>query len=173
VSVASPQEGNSIYVGFDVGEWGGGLQQVDLNAGVVTNIERRDTKNPCDGPLNRECDPVTGVIPDPQNRECVLASVGLVHLGISNGRILRVCGSQVTLVSEILLPGGKRDDSKLGNWGRTEAFTASHPQRKAGSGQSLTVLFIISTQRVIRRRNMRFQNSNPFPASISAGPCRG
>src|SRR5436190_17433724 len=42
VSVASPQAGDSIYVGFDRGEWGGGLQRVDLKTGGVTDIERRD-----------------------------------------------------------------------------------------------------------------------------------
>jgi hypothetical protein len=51
VSVASPQEGDSIYVGFNVGEWGGGLQQVNLKTGAVTDVERRDTKNLCGGPL--------------------------------------------------------------------------------------------------------------------------
>jgi len=119
VSVASPEEGGTIYVGFDVGEWGGGLQEVDLKTGTVSNIERRHTKVACDGPLNRECDPVTGVIPDPRTKDCVLASIGLVHLGMSNGRILRVCGSRVTLVSEILMPSDKSSDMK---WGRTEAF---------------------------------------------------
>jgi hypothetical protein len=121
VSVASPEEGGSIYAGFNVGEWGGGLQQIDLETGSVADIERRETKSLCDGPLNRECDPVTGVIPDPQNKECVLASVGLVHMGHSNGRILRVCESRVTLVSEILIPGDK-NKSNDPKWGRTEAF---------------------------------------------------
>jgi hypothetical protein len=60
VSAASPQEAESIYVGFNVGEWGGGLQRVDLKTGAVADIERRDTKDLCAGPLNRECDPVTG-----------------------------------------------------------------------------------------------------------------
>jgi hypothetical protein len=71
VSAASPQEGESIYVGFNVGEWGGGLQRVDRKTGAVADIERRDTKDLCAGPLNRECDPVTGVIPDPQDKMCV------------------------------------------------------------------------------------------------------
>lgn len=130
VSVASPQEDDSIYVGINVGEWGGGLQRVDLRTGAVTEIERRDTKNLCDGPLNRECDPVTGVIPDPQNRECVLASVGLVHLGHSNGRILRVCDSRVTLLSEILIPGDKNKSST--KWGCTEAFYGLAPSPDGG-----------------------------------------
>ena len=131
VSVASPQEGDGVYVGFNVGEWGGGLQQVDLRTGTVADVERRDTKNLCDGPLNRECDPVTGVIPDPQNRECVLASVGLVHLGMSNGRILRICNSRVTLVSEILIPEDKKTPSNT-KWGRTEAFYGLAPSADGG-----------------------------------------
>jgi hypothetical protein len=98
-TVASPLSGSSVYVGFNTGEWGGGLQRVDLRSGTVTDIERRDTKELCAGPLNSDCDPVTGVIPDPQNKDCVLASVGLIHM-MSHGSILRVCGTSVSLVFE-------------------------------------------------------------------------
>lgn len=129
VSVISPRAGGAIYAGFDVGEWGGGIQQVDLNSGLVTDIERRDTKDLCDGPLNRECDPVTGLIPDPQNNSCVLASIGLVHLFTSHGRIVRVCGSQVALVAEVLVPGDKSDKIK---WKRTEAFYGLAPSPDGG-----------------------------------------
>src|SRR5258708_467418 len=98
-TVASPISGSSVYIGFNTGEWGGGLQRVDLRSGTVTDIERRDTKELCAGPLNSNCDPVTGVIPDPQNKDCVLAAVGLVHM-MSHGSILRVCGTSVSLVFE-------------------------------------------------------------------------
>ena len=116
-SVATPLTGDFAYVGFNAGEWGGGLQRVDLQTGVVTNIERRDTKELCGGPLNSDCDPVTGVISDPQNRECVLAAVGLVHLWNSEGRVLRVCGENVTVVSE--KPMKDKPDQRLK---QTEAF---------------------------------------------------
>jgi hypothetical protein len=116
-SVATPASGDVAYVGFNSGEWGGGLQRVDLRTGVVTNIERRDSKQLCSGPLNSDCDPVTGVISDPQNKDCVLAAVGLVHLFTSEGRILRVCGESVTLVSEKPVPS-KPDDARK----QTEAF---------------------------------------------------
>lgn len=98
-TAGSPQNGNGVYVGFNTGEWGGGLQQVDVKTGHISNIERRETKELCAGPLNRACDPVTGVIPDPRNKDCVLASVGLVHM-MSHGRILRICGKDVSLVFE-------------------------------------------------------------------------
>lgn len=126
VSAASPQGGGSIYVGVDVGEWGGGLQQIDLRTGMVNGVERRDSKELCAGPLNRECDPVTGVISDPQNKDCVIASVGLVHLFHSTGRLLRVCGQDVTLVSELPL------SDKNEKWPQTEAFYGLAPSADGG-----------------------------------------
>ncbi len=127
VSAAIPTGGGSVYVGFNSGEWGGGLQRVDLNTGVVTNIERRDTKQLCDGPLNSDCDPVTGVIPDTQNSDCVLVAVGLIHLSISEGRILRVCGDKVTAVSEKSITGEVGD-----KWKMTEAFYGLVPATGGG-----------------------------------------
>jgi hypothetical protein len=99
MQVASPMTGGAAYMGTNIGEWGGGLQRVDLKTGAVTSVERRDTKELCAGPLNSRCDPVTGVIPDPHNKGCVLASIGLVHF-LSHGRILRVCGEQVSVIFE-------------------------------------------------------------------------
>jgi hypothetical protein len=99
IAVASPTSGNSAYVGINMGEWGGGLQKVDLKTGAVISVERRDTKALCSGPLNSDCDPVTGVISDPQYKDCVLAAIGLVHF-LSHGRILRVCGERVSVVFE-------------------------------------------------------------------------
>jgi hypothetical protein len=54
---------------------------------------------PCSGPLSSACDPVTGVIPDPRNKDCILAAAGLVHM-FSHGRILRVCGKDASLIFE-------------------------------------------------------------------------
>jgi hypothetical protein len=121
VSLAAPDAYDSIYVGFDEGEWGGGLQQINLANGLVTDIERRDSKKICDGPLNSDCDPVTGVIRDPRNKDCVLASVGLLHLSMAHGRILRVCGQQVTVVSEMPLPTSSE------KWKLTEPFYGLAP----------------------------------------------
>jgi len=118
-TAASPLRGDSIYVGFNTGEWGGGLQRIDLQTGAVTDIERRDSKELCAGPLNSDCDPVTGVIPDAQNRDCVLAAVGLVHM-MSHGSILRVCGGDVSLVFEkSYTVDGLREGDK---WEMTEAL---------------------------------------------------
>ena len=99
MQVASPTTGGTAYIGINIGEWGGGLQRVDLTNGAVTSVERRDSTQLCAGPLNSDCDPVTGVIPDPHNKGCVLASIGLVHF-LSHGRILRVCGEEVSVIFE-------------------------------------------------------------------------
>ena len=117
-TVASPLNGNSVYIGFNIGEWGGGLQRVDLRSGTVSEVERRDTKELCAGPLNSACDPVTAVVPDFQNKDCVLAAVGLVHM-LSHGSILRVCGTNVSLVFEKV---EMVDDFKGGKMPMTEAF---------------------------------------------------
>lgn len=124
----SPLAGESIYVGFNTGEWGGGLQRVELRTGVVTDVERRDTKELCAGPMNSACDPVTGVIPDPRNKECILAAVGLVHM-LSHGRILRVCGKDVSLIFEkTYTVDGFKDDK----WKMTEAFFGLVPAADGG-----------------------------------------
>lgn len=118
-TAASPLRGNSIYVGFNTGEWGGGLQRIDLQTGAVSDIERRDTKELCAGPLNSDCDPVTGVIPDAHNKDCVFAAVGLVHMMSSHGSILRVCGEDVSVVFEKSYTVDGFNNAK---WKMAEAF---------------------------------------------------
>lgn len=116
-SAAVTGNGGSLYVGANRGEWGGGLQSVNLETGVVTNIERRDTKELCSGPLNSECDPVTGVVADARDPDCVFAAVGLLHMWRSTGRILKVCGKKVELVAEQPMKGGFDGKEEM-----TEAF---------------------------------------------------
>jgi len=127
ISVASPRNRKKVYVGINRGEWGGGLQEVDIETGVVSNVERRDSRELCSGPLNSDCDPVTGVIPDPQNSDCVLAAVGLVHLSMSEGRILRVCEGSVTPISSKPITGGIGGKMKM-----TEAFYGLAPAEGGG-----------------------------------------
>jgi hypothetical protein len=124
----SPLSGDSVYVGFNTGEWGGGLQRVDLRTGVISDVERRDTKELCAGPLNTNCDPVTGVIPDPQNKDCILAAVGLVHM-LEHGRILRVCRQDVNSVFE---KSYNVENFKGEKWEMTEAFFGLVPAVDGG-----------------------------------------
>lgn len=83
-----------IFVGLNAGEWGGGLQRVDRRTGEVTVPQRNTSGDLCGGPLNPECDPVTGVVPSAEKSGCVVAVVGLSHMRV-RGRIIEVCGDRV------------------------------------------------------------------------------
>jgi len=84
----------SIFVGFNGGEWGGGLQRIDRNTGEVVSIERNESGELCGGPLNAACDPVNGITTLPWNPSCVAVTAGLVHFAPS-GRIVEICGDVV------------------------------------------------------------------------------
>jgi hypothetical protein len=101
IAIASNSAG-TIYIGFNRGEWGGGMQAVDETTGMVSEVRRIDG-DVCNGPLGQECDPVTGLVRDPSRPECVLASVGLSHF-LADGRILRVCGKGVEVVFSETIP---------------------------------------------------------------------
>jgi hypothetical protein len=90
----------TMYVGFANGEWGGALYRVDTQTGVVHFIERRDSSDLCAGLLNASCDPVNRLLADSENPHCVLAAIGLAHLTLQEGRVLRVCGDNVSIVFE-------------------------------------------------------------------------
>jgi hypothetical protein len=83
-----------FFVGFNAGEWGGGLRRIDRHSGKVTVIEHNATGELCGGPLNTSCDPVTGIVSVPWKPGCIAAAVGLVHWR-SRGRVVEVCGDQV------------------------------------------------------------------------------
>ena len=85
---------DAVWVGFNNGEWGGGLRRIDRSDGQVATIERNQSGELCGGPLNTSCDPVNGVAVSPWKPSCVVAAVGLVHM-MPHGRIVEVCGKEV------------------------------------------------------------------------------
>lgn len=85
-----------LYVGSNAGEWGGGLRRISLADGSGEIIAHEDGAL-CGGMLNTSCDPVTGLALDPARPDCVLASVGLVHMMASGGHVVRVCDGEVSL----------------------------------------------------------------------------
>jgi hypothetical protein len=85
---------DQFFVGFNVGEFGGGLRRIDRQSGKVAQIERNASGKLCGGPLNAACDPVTGVAAEPWKPDCIAAAIGLVHFA-SHGRVVEVCGDQV------------------------------------------------------------------------------
>lgn len=86
--------GDSVWIGFNIGEWGGGLKRISRRHGTVETIEKKNRPALCAGPLNSSCDPVTGIVQSPSNSKCIIASIGLLHMS-SHGRIIEVCGSKV------------------------------------------------------------------------------
>lgn len=105
----------SVYVGFNYGEFGGGLKRIVIKTGRVEKIERQDKRDEiCAGPLNAACDPVTGVIRDPELPSCALVTIGLRHLVLDRGRLLRVCGKSVEALSILPIPDAvdSRDETE-------------------------------------------------------------
>lgn len=129
VDIALAPSGAILVLRDNHGEFGGGLLRVNLRSGRVTVVERRIGNSICAGPLNRQCDPVTATLTDPDDSRCVLASVGLWHFS-SHGRILRVCGDSVAVFFERPCPpdsnGKPRDCSEavFGLAADTDGFVA-------------------------------------------------
>jgi hypothetical protein len=85
---------DQFFVGFNAGEWGGGLRRIDRRNGNITVVERNSSGELCGGPLNTACDPVNGISAEPWKPDCIVAAIGLVHFE-PRGRIVEVCGNQV------------------------------------------------------------------------------
>ena len=84
ITTAVSLDGHSLFVGWNRGEWGGSLTRIDIGSGRL---------------MSREREPVTGLVADPDNPACVLASFGLSHM-IALGSIGRACGDQLQTVFE-------------------------------------------------------------------------
>ena len=86
--------GDVVWVGFNAGEWGGGLSHINRASGKVENVEYNKSGNLCGGPLNTACDPINGIVTSPAKPSCVIAAVGLVHM-MAHGRIVEICSKSV------------------------------------------------------------------------------
>lgn len=99
---------DTLYVGINRGEFGGGALRISLATGKVEPVEHRDSHQLCSGPLNAGCDPVTDLLPDEERPGCVFASIGLAHM-MWTGRVVRICQARVETVFEAkVLPVGVR-----------------------------------------------------------------
>jgi len=85
---------DELFVGFDAGEWGGGLSRIDRRSGAVSIVERNAGGALCGGPLVTDCDPVNGIATIPWKPGCLAIAVGLVHFA-PTGRLVEVCGDQL------------------------------------------------------------------------------
>jgi hypothetical protein len=91
VTAGAPHVPGVVYVGMSRGEWGGSLVRVDLGAGALQAV--RDKSNLYGGTDNEGTNAIAA---DPSDPGCVIAAEGVVHMGMSSGRVARVCGLTVT-----------------------------------------------------------------------------
>ncbi len=92
--MATP-DGRSVYVGYNLGEWGGGLRRIEVSTGAVAFVTEVGD-DLCGGQINPACDPVVGVFADRDQPECVIVGAGISHMGLSRGDVYRVCGATIT-----------------------------------------------------------------------------
>jgi hypothetical protein len=89
-----------IYIGYNNGEFGGGLRKINFATGGVLTYDRGEGEDSCDQPLHSDCQPVTALMPDAAEPDrCVLAAVGMLHF-FARGQIVRVCGPDDSVVVE-------------------------------------------------------------------------
>lgn len=115
---------NTLFVGYNKGEWGGGLRRVDTLTGTIS-IVKDPSSQTCSGRLDPECAPVVGIIPDTENAGCVLAGASLAHLSGRYGEVLRVCEDRITSVFSDQLP--IVPNSIVNRPGQTWPFTSLVP----------------------------------------------
>lgn len=113
-SVTTSSEDGNIYVGANLGEWGGGLKRVDPTTGSIAYVTQSSDEL-CGGLINPECDPVVGAFRDPDHAGCILTGVGLAHLGLREGAVFRVCGSTITPVFSAPMPRAE-GEFVFGDW---------------------------------------------------------
>ena len=82
-------EGSTLLVGFNRGEWCGGLVRVELSTGRAETVELPTL-------AERAACNVNGLVASPGKPGCFMAAVGVVHLR-ADGRLVEVCPSEVTI----------------------------------------------------------------------------
>lgn len=152
----------NIFVGLNAGEWGGGMRRIGRKTGAVTVIERNKSGALCGGPLNTQCDPVTGIATEPWKPDCVAAAVGLVHF-LPHGRVVEVCGDEVRRL--YVKPYGQQrpDNEKTRQYGRGDGEPRSSVAF-FGLAQSGSTLLAIGIDGIYEIRPDGTAQMNPLPA---------
>ncbi|TFI57577.1 hypothetical protein E2493_14520 [Sphingomonas parva] len=94
MATAAPGDAEFAWIGFNVGEWGGGLMRIHRRSGRLEKVHSNRSGEICGGPLNTDCDPVNGIVASPSDPSCAVAAIGMLHM-MSHGRIVEVCGTRI------------------------------------------------------------------------------
>ena len=92
-------EGKSLLLAIDDGEFGGGIRRVDKFTGAVTMLPRVSKDWKLD-PRSLALIPVHGFTMEPWNSRCVALAAGLAHMFMEQGRIVEVCGDTLRTIYE-------------------------------------------------------------------------
>lgn len=79
----------SVYVGYNLGEWGGGLRRLDLATGAIQFV----SATAADQRLQSAS--IIALAPDFGRPGCVIVVEGLQHLSLRRGSVSRLCGDHV------------------------------------------------------------------------------
>jgi len=144
VFATAMEDGASLLVGTNAGEWGGEVARIDLASGAVTRVEAAH------GPVQA----LAAVAGRPG---CVVSAVGLAHLGMSSGSLEELCGAEVrTLLERPLTAEGAMP-------GTTVAFFGV-----AGVGDGLVAAGLDGLYRVRPGQAIR----EPYPQLVDVGGLR-
>jgi hypothetical protein len=102
--------------------------RISTETGVAETIESRGDGGLCAGALDADCDPVTAVVLDVNDSDCVLAAVGLVHMGMHFGGVARACARDVQAVQWAFDPDGSRQTALSGLARTKDGFWATSPE---------------------------------------------
>jgi len=106
------QQSETLWLGFDLGEFGGGLHSIDLASGRFSGSVTPDNREQCEG----LCGPVHGILEDPADASCIIVAIGLAHF-IEQGFLARMCPDGAENIRSIAVtPSRSRRE--------TAAFTA-------------------------------------------------
>lgn len=106
-SVVPKGSRGEVYLGFDAGEFGGGVWRVDVRESTISPIRSTDARDPCDRMLDPGCSQGQALKQDPDHDACVLAAVALRHF-FELGGIVRICPTGVAIVHRQALKENSR-----------------------------------------------------------------
>lgn len=106
-SVVPKASRGEVYLGFDAGEFGGGVWRVNVRESTIAPIRSTDASDPCDRMLDPGCSQGQALTQDPDDDACVLAAVALRHF-FELGGIVRICPTGVAIVHRQALEENSR-----------------------------------------------------------------
>ena len=115
-SAAHGGEG-ALYVGYNLGEWGGGLRRIELSTGAIQFVSAASAGQPL------QTSSIIAVARDPGRPGCIIVVEGLQHLGLRRGSVSRLCDD---IVEEVIVRERSRALPIEGDAGGIDGFVVSN-----------------------------------------------